>query len=130
MTGVMCAFAGIGSGVLDTQTVTAGFSAGKVVDVYGYEDTGPVGSISDGTFNPKGGAVIRALYWIDPGDELYFVLTGAQTNDGWTEMQIGAQTFTRASASFTASPDGTWLWSSVTSNPFPVAGNTYVATFR
>ena len=130
MTGTLCVLASIGGAVLDVQTVTAGFDAGKVGNTYGYVQGLAVGSISDGTFNPIGGASITALYWFDAGtDELYFVLNGTHSNAGWTNLEVGGNTYTRASATFaTSGSDTTWSWVTAT-NPFPVNGNTYVVTF-
>lgn len=130
MTGTLCVLASIGGAALDVQTVTAGFDAGKVGDTYGYVQGLAVGSISDGTFNPIGGASIISLYWFDAGtDELYFVLNGTHSNAGWTNLEVGGNTYTRASATFaTSGSDTTWSWVTAT-NPFPVNGNTYVVTF-
>ena len=132
MTGALCVLASIGSGALDVQTVTAGFDAGKVGDIYGYVQGLAVGSISDGTFNPIGGASITALYWFDPGsnETLIFVLNGTHSNAGWTNLEVGGNTYTRASASFDNSGGSETSWSWVTAiNPFPSNGASYVVTF-
>ena len=122
MTGVLCALAGAGDN--NTQVVTVGFFDDKTLDYYGYSTFAAVGSISDGTFDLKGGATITELTW-DTGSRLVFALNGTLTNADWTNVTISGQTFTRASASFSQSGGQTyWQWSAST-NPF---GTTVGAT--
>ena len=131
MTGTLCVLASIGGAALDVQTVTAGFDAGKVGNTYGYVQGLAVGSISDGTFNPIGGASITSLYWFDPGasQTLYFSLNGTHSNAGWSNLEVGGNTYTRASATFaTSGSDTTWSWVTAV-NPFPSNGANYVVTF-
>lgn len=122
------------SASLDVQTVTIGLYTSKSGAFYGYGLAG--GSISDGTFNPKGGASITRFEWSSGGASLSFVLSGSHTNAGWTQVRIvnsGAGTdltFTRASASYNNNGTATqWVWSGV-SNPFAYnSPYTAVATF-
>lgn len=121
------------SAVLDVQTVTIGLYISKNGSWYGYGIPG--GSISDGTFNPKGGASITRFEWFSNGT-LTFALSGSHTNAGWTQVRIvnsGASTdytFTRASASYTNNGSATiWNWTGA-SNPFGYTSPyTAVATF-
>jgi hypothetical protein len=123
------------SAALDVQTVTVGLYTSKSGAYYGYGLAG--GSISDGTFNPKGGASITRFEWASGGASLYFVLSGSHTNAGWTQVRIVSNlstdyTFTRASASYNSNTNATqWVWSS-TGSPFPYQSGsttTAVATF-
>ena len=122
------------SASLDVQTVTIGLYTSKGGAWYGYGIAG--GAISDGTFNPKGGASITRFEWASGGASLSFVLSGSHTNAGWTQVRIvnsGAGTdltFTRASASYNNNGTATqWVWSGV-SNPFAYnSPYTAVATF-
>ena len=122
------------SAALDVQTVTIGLYTSKGGAWYGYGIAG--GAISDGTFNPKGGASITRFEWASGGASLSFVLSGSHTNAGWTQVRIvnsGAGTdltFTRASASYNNNGTATqWVWSGV-SNPFAYnSPYTAVATF-
>lgn len=139
MTGVLCALVGSG-GALDTQAVTVGitFGCGK----FGCFDTGAgynytgadgytAGSISDGTFNPAGGATIQVLDYNNTG-KVEFQVAGSVANSGWTSLDIGGvMTLNRADATFTTSSGYvTWSWS-VGSNPFgTTAGVVIICTFR
>lgn len=121
------------SASLDVQTVTIGLYTSKGGAWYGYGIAG--GAISDGTFNPKGGASITRFEWASGGASLSFVLSGSHTNAGWTQVRIvnsgaGTLTFTRASASYNNNGTATqWVWSGV-SNPFAYnSPYTAVATF-
>ena len=121
---------GAGGGVIDTQTVTVGYKHTGSDDAWGYR-SGSMGSISDGTFNPKGGATITELYYGTsfPLAFVSFTLNGSQTNDGWDAMTIAGTTYTRASATFSNSSTTSWTWL-VASNPFgTTVGATVVATF-
>lgn len=118
--------------VADTQTVTVGiFSTGGGFGTgYGFL-SGSGGSVSDGTFNPKGGAAITALYFntIAGSTTIVFTLNGSQTNDGWTTMTVSGITYDRASASYTSGTSTSWVWSTAT-NPFgTTVGATVVASF-
>ena len=122
---------------LDVQTVGVGvvFSCGKsgCVDLgYGYTSVDSTGSITDGTFNPAGGATIDGLWWefASSINEVYLSLTSAVSNSGWTTMTINGNVFNRASASF-ASGTGysRWTWSGVSSNPFGTTSGNVQAVF-
>lgn len=133
MTGVMCAMVGVGgSAPLDTQTVTVGtFTDGMTVFVRGYIQ-GLMGSISDGTFNPKGGATILVISYDALGAAVNFSIDGATTNDGWTTMAVGAAEFSRASASF-STPGGVrsdWIWTGVSTDPFGADSTNTLVVFR
>ena len=116
--------------ILDTQTVTVSvFNPSGFGLAYGFV-TG-IGSIADGTFNPKGGATITALYCDTAfgGNAVVFSLGSSQTNDGWNAVNIAGVTYDRASASYTPGSPTSWTWSSAT-NPFGTTGGaTVVATF-
>lgn len=129
MSGIQMALLGAG-GTLDTQTITVANYIDKFVNLTGYL-TGYMGSISDGTFNPTGGTTISGLYYDVYGTSLIFSLSASPiSNAGWTTMTLNGTAFTRSSASFVSSGGSTsWAWSSVSPNPFPLAGNTTTAVF-
>lgn len=117
------------AGVLDTQTVTVGVYVDKYYALYGYGSG--VGSISDGTFNPKSGATIQTLQVTVSGTvTMVFRIAGSHTNAGWTNMDVAGTNYTRASASYTNGGSYTqWAWSGG-SNPFgTTSGATKVVTF-
>jgi len=135
------------SSALDTQTVTVGFQAVQQYSNSGYGSftTGPatnvnrdVGSMSDGTFNPKSNMYIRGIHFSTVGNgAVVFALRSLNTtvaNSGWTTMNIAGVNFTRSSASFTNTNNATtgqtqWSWAT-SSNPFGTAvGATKVVTF-
>lgn len=119
----MCAL--VGDSTLDIQTVTVGEYVDKFNLIYGYSSSLGVGSISDGTFNPKGGATILSLNYNSSVSQLFFQINGTQTNAGWTTVTIAGTAYTRASATFSTSGGTTsWAWSTGT-NPF---GTTVGAT--
>ena len=129
---IFAVIAGSGGTTPDTQTVTVGtFStSGGVGTGYGFLN-GSGGSVSDGTFNPKGGAAITALYFntVAGFTSLVFSLGSSQTNDGWTTMTVSGINYDRASATYTSGTPTSWTWSSV-SNPFGnTVGATVAATF-
>lgn len=117
------------SNYLDVQTVTVGVYVDKYYALYGYGSG--VGSISDGTFNPKSGATIQNLQVTVSGTvTMVFRIAGSHTNAGWTNMNVAGTNYTRASASYTNGGSYTqWVWSGG-SNPFgTTAGATKVVTF-
>lgn len=130
MSGVMCVLAGMTSAAGEVQTVTCGIDIGKVGDTYGFSDALAIGSVSDGTFNLLGGAAILSLYWFTDGvnNILGFTVDGALANSGWTQLVVGGNTYTRASASYSGSGPTSWTWTTAT-NPFPVAATNYSVTF-
>lgn len=116
---------------LDVQTVTVAVYVAKSTTYYGYGLSG--GSISDGTFNPKGGASILILEW-DSTNNLRFSLSGSHTNADWTTVEFtgggGTYSFNRTAASYgVVSGATTWNWTTST-NPFgTTAGVNVTATF-
>jgi len=135
------------SSALDTQTVTVGYQAAQqyLNSGYGSFTTGlgtnvnrNVGSISDGTFNPKSNMYIRGLWYSTSGSSLVvFALRSLNTtvaNSGWTTMNVAGVNFTRSSATFSNSNNATsgqtqWSWTT-SSNPFgTTVGATKVVTF-
>jgi len=125
MTGVLCAMLG-SNAFLDTQTVTVGIVNFGGPTFYGYSFG--VGSISDGTFNPAGGATILNFYYTTAGSVI-FTLSGVRANSGWTSVDIAGTTYTRTSATFTNSSNTIWTWTSAT-NPFGTTnGATKVCNF-
>lgn len=135
------------SAALDTQTVTVGYQAVQqyLNSGYGSFTTGlgttanrDVGSISDGTFNPKSNMYIRGLWYSTSGSgAVIFALRSLNTtvaNSGWTTMNVAGVNFTRSSATFQNTNDATsgqtlWSWPT-SSNPFGTTVNaTKVVTF-
>ena len=130
MSGIQMALLGAGV-ALDTQTITVEDYIDAPFDYFTGYRTGYMGSISDGTFNPTGGTTISGLYYDVYGTSLIFTLSASPiSNSGWTTMALNGTAFTRSSASFVSSGGSTsWTWSSVSPNPFPLAGNTTTAVF-
>jgi hypothetical protein len=135
------------SAAINTQTVTVGYSAVQqyLNSGYGSFTTGlgtnvnrNVGSISDGTFNPKSNMYIRGLWYSTAGiGAVVFALRSLNTtvgNSGWTTMNVAGVNFTRSSATYTNSNDANvgqtqWRWET-SSNPFgTTVGATKVVTF-
>jgi len=113
---------------LDTQTVTVGTYVVKGITYWGYAASPAFGSIVDGTFNPLSGATIIGLYYLTSSGAVSFALSGVYSNSGWTTLDIGGTSFTRASASFSNSTNTIWTWTA--SNPFgTTVGATKVCTF-
>ncbi len=118
---------------LDQQTLTIGTTSGcdksGCWTYYGFS-AGGYGSVSDGTFNPAGGAAITALVWgsdyIYPANMLQFSLNAAVANSGWSNLIIGGTTFTRASATFSSGTGfTTWQWTAA-SSPIATSGTQLV----
>lgn len=135
MTGILAAFAGFGSAALDTQTVTSGSLSGgsnPYYTYYGYSDgtgtAGSFGSIADGTSDIYSGAAIKGLYFYELGysspptgyttRQVRLVIAGNQANSGWSSIKIGDTTYSRASASYSASTNTTWIWNLSIPDPF------------
>lgn len=135
------------SAALDTQTVTVGYQAVQQYSNSGYGSftTGAatnvnrnVGSMSDGTFNPKSNMYIRGIHFSTVGNgSVVFALRSLNTtvaNSGWTTMNVAGVNFTRSSATFQNTNDATvgqtlWSWPT-SSNPFgTTVGATKVVTF-
>lgn len=135
------------SASLDTQTVTVGTSPVIVYSNSGYgsfttsinaTSNRNVGSMSDGTFNPKSNMYISGIWYSTLGTtSVRFSLRSGATvvsNSGWTNMNVAGVNFTRSSASFTTTVDATvgltsWNWIT-SSNPFgTTVGATKVVTF-
>jgi len=135
------------SASLDTQTVTVGYRAAQLYVNSGYGSftsglgtTGnrDIGSMSDGTFNPKSNMYIRGLWYSTSGSGMVIFslrsLTTTVANSGWTTMNVAGVNFTRSSATFSnidnASIGATnWSWTT-SSNPFGTTVNaTKVVTF-
>ena len=135
------------SAALDTQTVTVGF--GAVVQYansgYGSFTTGlavanprNVGSMSDGTFNPKSNMYISGIWYATNGTAAVRLSlrngTTVVSNSGWTSMNVAGVNFTRSSAAFSTIVDATvgittWNWIT-SSNPFgTTVGATKLVTF-
>jgi len=126
MTGIMTTVVGgLGSGGLDTQTVTVGIiSIFGGVTYYGFV-TSSIGSISDGTFNLENGAPIISFYYSSLGSVL-FTISGAYPNSGWNQVSIDGNIYLRSSATYSSSTNTSWAWTSAT-NPF---GTTSGATVK
>lgn len=134
MGGVLMGFFG-GSSVLDTQTVTSAVLNGGTnpyYTYYGYSDgTGTpssFGSIADGTSNIYSGAAIKGLYFYEEGytsppvgytvRQVKLVIAGSQANSGWSNIKIGSTTYSRASATYSASTNTTWTWNISIPDPY------------
>lgn len=129
MTGVLCAFAGIGGsggGGLDTQTVTTGNSGSAPNRLRGYI-SGTMGSISTGT-SAIYNKTITGIYYDE--DALQYVLSiPTATNTGWTTMTIGTEVLNRTSATFSS---GSWVWATtdtITTQAFGANGNVVSVVF-
>lgn len=112
--------------ILDTQTVVIGSRNDYGYISTGFKSTGTTtGSISDGSSNVYSGANINDLYHQTTTNKLYFVLAGVRANSGWTTMKINGTSFTRASATYSATSTTTWYWS-LSSQPFGSSGTATV----
>lgn len=110
---------------LDYQTVTVGYAPGSqyAPAFYGYFSPN-IGSVSDGTSNLYGGATILGLYWLSY-NALYFLVSGNRANSGWSTMTVSGQTFNRVDATYSYSSgnnETSWVWGSVTTNPYTPTG--------
>ena len=118
------------SGGGDTQTVTTGIFGNSPDRIRGYQSSGSIGSITDGTSNIYSGAAITKLIW-DEGSSAYELnITGA-TNSGWSALTIdGTKVLTRTSATFSAG--GIWVWATadnVTTQAFGSNGTSHTCVF-
>lgn len=127
-----------GASYLDEQTVTVGFlnrgtSKNAKGHYYGYGSVqgNTFGSIADGSFDVKSDATINQLRYRkreggatgEQGPEiLYFEIAGEYSNDGWTTMTIGSNSFGRTDlicSYFSNSTMTRWQWSAEDlTNPF------------
>ena len=125
-----------GASYLDEQTVTVGFlnrgtAKNAVGHYYGYGNVGgnTFGTIADGTFDVKSDATINQLRYRkreggatgEQGNEiLYFEIAGTHSNDGWTTMTIGSDSFDKDDSSYFSNSTLTrWQWSEEDlTNPF------------
>ena len=130
MTGILCAFAGIGGsgggGGLDTQTVTTGNSGTAPDRLRGYS-SGLMGSISTGT-SAIYSATITGIFYDENNLVYKLSITGA-TNSGWTTMTIGSKPLNRTAATFSS---GTWTWTTtdtITTQAFGANGNVVSVVF-
>ena len=132
MTGIMCAMVGLGgSNNLDTQTVLVGSYSDEFQAVTGFSAYYFIGSISDGTFNPKGGAAIHNLYYDSASAAVIFELVGSPlTNADWTTMKIGSTSFNRSAGTFSSTSGFTsWYWTLIATNPFTGDGTNTLIVF-
>lgn len=105
-----------GASAAETEEVTVSSAFLSGVTYYGYKSgSGAFGTIDDGVFAKKGGASVAILAWGAGG--LFLGLDGPQSNDGWTSMTVGGQTFLRSAASFASGTPSQWSWSAMV-NPF------------
>ena len=133
------------SNALETQTVTVGYNAGNdyVSAFYGtgfsgipifYDETRNVGSCSDGTLGIRSNKYILNLKWQTNNQVVLQLQNDGSTitNAGFTTMSVGGQNLSRSSATFahnaadgaTGSNNHTsWVWSSITTNPFGTTTN-------
>ena len=120
--------------IVDTQTVTVGARYIYMFGTYaGYSSgggvswTGAFGSISDGTADWAGGAIIDDLYRSPFGGWL-LTLRGAHPNSGFEKVTIQGVDYQRSSATYSqqigssGQIEGTY-WSFPTGTPFNVTGN-------
>jgi len=122
------------SHILDTQTVTVGYKPGAYLSpaYYGYRASDSVGSIADGTFNVKSGAVIQTLRALDLGGighKIIFIIAGQHSNSGFDTMTIGSTEYSRSAASFSSSSTSTqWTWNRSTDYTVSPLGSSAGAT--
>jgi len=78
---------------------------------YGYS-TGTYGSMTDTTIDILSGATIASLFYgATPSGFTQLTLSGSYPNSGWTTLNIGAGSFSRASATYNNSGGTTyWNW--------------------
>lgn len=130
------------AGTLDVQTVTSSYYQYTDFDVGYTEAFAGIhvygGSISDGTSNIYSGASISGLYYsynsLYTPDSVVLEINGySLANSGWTNIQIGNLSFTRASAvynTYVGPPAITqWVWFAPSSNPFGTTNGTQVQVF-
>lgn len=120
------------SDYLDTQVVNVGITTvgDPIFDTfYGYDLSLGFGTITDGTSNIYGGAQITSLNWSLNGNQLVLTISGSQTNSGWTTMTVNGTNFSRASASYSSGSPTSWIWSSVSANPFTSQGTNTTITW-
>ena len=117
-----------GKSNVETQTVTVGsqtISGYLTITSYGYGSG--YGSISDGTLGPVGNRTIEMLSW-STIQTLQLRVAGMASNSGWSYMRINNTNFYRSSASFSNS--GTtytsWVWTTISTNPFGTSGTKQV----
>ena len=129
MTGVLSTLAGMGVS-LDIQTVSVGAYFDVSSLFTGWSSGFSMGSISDGTFNPKGNASIYGLYYDSTFYQLYFQLVGSPlTNADWTTMKVGSTSYSRSAATFSSTGGYTsWMWSSG-GDPFTAVGTDTTVVF-
>ena len=128
MTGIMCGmFAS--TGVTNNFTVTVGTDSSTGVTYYGYGTTSPV----YGNIAPKpakvaifSGATMNDIWWLadyfSGYTQVAFIVTGNQTSTSWTSVNIGGNTYTKASLSSSAYYSGSnttsFVWDYPAVNPF------------
>ena len=117
--------------ILDTQTVTVGSRYIYMFGTYlGYSSgggaswTGAFGSISDGTADWAGGALIDELYIAPSGFAGGWVLTlrGTHPNSGFDTATIAGVEYSRSSAVFSQHSGGT-SWTFPIGTGFNMSGN-------
>jgi hypothetical protein len=124
--------------ILDTQSVTTGTVGSSPNRVRGKSTPLGIGSITDGTSNIYGGAVIIEAYWAENGavgtDYVNLTITGIVANSGWTHMLIDGSYFTRTGAGY-SNPGGnsSWQWPNLgylaAGNPFGAASSVHTIEF-
>lgn len=117
------------SAPLDRQTITTGVSGSPPDRERGYERPG-LGSITDGSSNIYGGALVNAFAHDETNSTVSLKIAGVQANSGWDKVSIGGTVLSRAAAAFsTAGGASTWTWSGISGNPFGAAGSVRVCSF-
>lgn len=125
--------------ILDTQTVNVGTS-GFFNVVYGYRALilgGLIGTINDGTANVYSGDIIDSIMYDQAKASIIFALQNnviPVINNNWNILTINGTAFNRLDATFTTpdfnySGDATFIWSGITTNPFPAVGNNASCVF-
>lgn len=110
--------------------ITKGQQTAQYVTWRGYSSTLPIGSITDNTVDNLSGATVRQFASLN-NTTLFFEVIGNFPNSGWTSIDAGPYTFTRASAGYNYNSSNNftqWSWTSISStDPFFVSDGTVVS---
>jgi hypothetical protein len=143
MTGITCALAGSGGGVVyaGSASMTIGYQSFDITDggtrFVGYNSgyTPTIGAMSNRVFG--GTADITSLYYTD--FDVYYSGVFSQRvqalileldedigNKDWTSIITNATSFLRTSGSYSGGSYSRWQWSFVTTNPIGTSGTALI----
>lgn len=113
----------------------------------GANDSGSMSPQDSGVVYPD--AIFRGVFYNPFADKFYLQMYGLHENSGWDVIEVNGTNFSRTSATYSRSlvndiarPSGRnpatfkgpiteWIWSSITSNPFPTTvGATVTVKFK